>query len=81
MDQLQAYVVQISGQLSGAYQSAIDACSVIAPTFNELSPGEQALRPHLFAAVQALLEMRSTLFPTGDFRSAADDGQRDRRVG
>jgi hypothetical protein len=40
---------------------------VIACTFNELSPGEQAQRSHLFAAVQALLEMRSTLFLTDGF--------------
>jgi len=66
--QLQAYLGQISGPLGTTFQSSIDAFSVIARTFNELSSEEQTQRPHLFAAVQALVDMRANLFPADDFR-------------
>jgi len=66
--QLQAYLGQISGQLGTTFQSAFDAFCVLARTFVELSSEEQTQRPHLFAAVQALVEMRSNLFPADDFR-------------
>jgi hypothetical protein len=65
--QLQAYLGRISGPLAATFQSSIDAFSVIAGTFNELSSEEQTQRSHLLAAVQAVLEMRSSLFPTDDF--------------
>jgi hypothetical protein len=66
--QLQAYLGQISGQLGTALQAMIDACSIVASTFNELSPEEQAQRPYLFSAVQVLLQMRSSLLPADDFQ-------------
>lgn len=63
MNQLQAYFGKISHQLSQAFQSAIDAGSAILNTYNGLSPAEQAQRPHLHTAVQALIEMQSNLLP------------------
>ena len=66
--QLQTYLGQISGQLVTAFQAAIDAGSVITSTFNELSPEEQAQRPHLSSA-QALVEIQSSLLRADDFQS------------
>jgi hypothetical protein len=68
--QLQAYLEQTKSQLEEAFQTALDAGSVIADTFNQLSPDEQATRTHLLSAVQALVEMQGALLPTDSF-----DGQ------
>lgn len=66
--QLQTYLAQISRPLGTAFQSAIDAGSIIVSTFNELSPEEQSKRPQLISAIRALVEMQSSLLPTDTFQ-------------
>jgi hypothetical protein len=65
--QVQSYLNQISGQLGKAFQSTLDAVSIMVDTFNQLTLEEQAQRPNLITAVQGLVEMQSHLMPNADF--------------
>jgi hypothetical protein len=62
--QLQEYLEQVIVPLSTAFQSTIDAGTILVSTFNGLSPEEQAQRPRLISAVEALVAMQSNLLPT-----------------
>lgn len=72
MVQFQTYLERIKNQLEEAFQTTMDAGSIIADTFNQLSPDEQANRTHLLSAVQALVEMQATLLPTDGFDGQAN---------
>ena len=64
MSQFQAYLERTKSQLEEAFQTTLDAGSIIADTFNQLSQEERDTRTHLRFAVQALVEMQETLLPT-----------------
>ncbi|HET6862957.1 MAG TPA: hypothetical protein VFH91_07905 [Pyrinomonadaceae bacterium] len=67
LTQLQSYVSRLSRHASEALQSVLDTEVEMLAAFNNLSEGDQKLRPYLFESAVAITNLHKAILPSEDF--------------
>ncbi|MEQ9625156.1 hypothetical protein [Coleofasciculus chthonoplastes] len=63
---LQQYIQRLTTPMGEIFQAVLDTKTEMIDYFKQLSPSEQANRPHLITAVQGLAELQEQILPTAD---------------
>ncbi|MEQ9483745.1 hypothetical protein [Coleofasciculus sp. F4-SAH-05] len=63
---LQQYIQRLTSPMGEIFQAVLDTETEMFDYFDQLSPSEQANRPHLNTVVQGLAELHEQILPTAD---------------